>query len=95
VNEMAKKESNVFDVIKKEIEQGKAILGLERTMKELKKSNLIKVYVASNTGQDLKDDLEYYSSIEKIEIVNLDIPNDELGITCKKPFSISVVGILK
>ena len=92
---MAKKVSNDFELIRQEVENGKAILGLERTMKELKKSNLKKIFVCSNIGSDVKEDLEYYSSLQKIDIVHLEIPNDELGVVCKKPFAVSVVSLLK
>jgi large subunit ribosomal protein L30e len=92
---MVKKESNFLEVIKKDLEKGKAILGLERTIKELKKGNLEKIYLSSNISEKVKEDIMYYSSLQKIEIIELDIPNDELGIVCKKPFSVSIVGVLK
>ncbi|MFT4304663.1 MAG: ribosomal L7Ae/L30e/S12e/Gadd45 family protein [Candidatus Woesearchaeota archaeon] len=92
---MAKKELNIYDEIRKNNENGKAILGLERTIKELKKSNLSKVYISSNCAKDVIEDLEYYASLQSIELIKLEIPNDELGIICKKPFSVSVLGILK
>ena len=91
---MAKK-IDVYEEIRKNNENGKAILGLERTIKELKKSNLSKVYVSSNCAKDVVEDLEYYASLQSIDIIKLEIPNDELGIVCKKPFSVSVLGILK
>ena len=36
--------------------------------------------------------MEYYAKLSNVEVVNLDIPNDELGLACKKQFSISILG---
>jgi ribosomal protein L30E len=92
---MVKKELDVYNTIRKEIEQGKAILGLDRTLKELKNLNLKKIYLSSNISEEVKKDINYYSSLQSIELINLSIPNDELGVVCKKPFSVLILGVLK
>lgn len=92
---MAKNESKIYEEIRKELENKKVILGLERTIKEIKKSNIKKIYLSSNVPNEVVDDLEYYASLQSIEIIKLEIPNDELGVVCKKPFLVSVLGLLK
>lgn len=75
----------------KEALKNKVIIGTERTLKNLRNGKLKKVLIASNCKEETKKDLEYYGKIAKIEIIKLDIPNDEVGLVCKKPFSISVL----
>jgi ribosomal protein L30E len=61
----------------------------------LKNKELVKIFLASNAPATFVKDVEYYSSLSKVEIEKLDIPNDELGVACKKPFSIAAIGMKK
>jgi len=81
--------------IKKILESDRLIVGKERTMKLLKKGELEKIYLASNTEKETKKDIEYYANLNKTEIINVNMTNDELGIFCKKPFSIAVMSLQK
>jgi len=93
---MVKKiENKNTEGIKKALEVKKIVIGTERTMKELKKGTLTSVYLSSNCPVDIKEDIAHYSSLISTEVIELDVPNDELGIVCKKPFSVSILGILK
>jgi len=82
-----------LEEIKKLVREGKVIIGKERTMKELAKGGLKEILLSSNCPEEFVKDFEYYSKIAGIKVTKLSIPNDELGIICKKPFSISVLGI--
>lgn len=81
--------------IKELIENKNLIIGTKRTMRYLKLGKIEKIYLSSNCKEDIKADLEYYTKITPIQIIQLKYPNDELGILCKKPFPISVLSILK
>lgn len=81
--------------IKKAIEEKKAIVGTERVIKMIKKGELIKVYLSVNCPAEVKESIEYYAKLSKTEVIKLKVPNDELGTLCKKPYSISVLGIVK
>ena len=81
--------------IKKLIKTDKAVIGTARTIKLLKLGKIEKVYVTVNCPKDVKDDLDYYKKITKFDIIKLKYPNDELGTLCKKPFSISTLGVKK
>ena len=48
-----------------------------------------------NTPESVIKDVEYYGKLVETELVKLNMPNDELGIYCKKPYSVSVIGLLK
>jgi len=81
--------------IRKLIDDKKLVIGTEIVIKKLKAGKISKVFLTSNCPNEVRDDIERYSAIAKAEVVQLDIPNDELGIICKKPFSISIVGSVK
>ncbi len=81
--------------IKKAIKEGNAVIGTNEVIKGLKKNKLAKVYVTSNCPEDVKKDVNYYADFSKTEVVNLKEKNDELGMICKKPFSISLFGVSK
>ena len=94
---MAKK--NVVDEVVSEVRVGlksnKAILGSDVVLKSLKQGKVSKVLVSINCKEDLKKDLDYYKSINDFEIVNVKYDSEELGVICKKPFTVSIIGFLK
>ncbi len=93
---MAKKQDSDFVAeIRKSIEKNKLTMGRDETVKNIKRGNITKVYMTNNIDTKLKEDLEYYSENFGIEIVSLDIDQAQLGVVCKKPFPISVIGFLK
>ena len=81
--------------LKKHLDNEKLVFGTEKTLKDLRKGLLEKVFLASNTKEDTKESFEKYSKLSGVKIEVLAILNDELGTVCKKPFSISVIGVLK
>ena len=81
--------------IKKLLKAGNIIIGTERTIKNLKLGKVQKVLVSSNCPSNVEKDINYYASLSGAELHKLDYPNDELSVICKKPFSISVLALLK
>lgn len=90
-----KKTSDILSEIKKLIEGKKAVLGTKNTLKGLKLGKLSKVYITSNCPANVRKDIEHYSRLAKIPVVEMSYPNDELGVLCKKPYSISVLSQVK
>ena len=86
---------DIVTEIRKNLEGKKLILGTGRTIKSMRGGKIEKVYVTSNCPANVMDDLKYYTKLSKAQMVQLDMPNDELGTLCKKPFAISVVGLLR
>ena len=84
-----------IDEIKKLLKTDKIVIGTEKTLKNLKQGKLAKVFLSSNCSESAEKDLTYYVKLANAKVVKLDIPNDELGVLCKKQFSISVLGIVK
>jgi len=93
---MARKKttSDIVTELRKLLTDKKLIIGKDRTLKNLKTGKVSKVFVSVNCPSDWKEDLKYYCGFANIELKELTYPNDELGTICKKPFSISVMGVM-
>lgn len=87
--------ADILTEIRKNTESKKLVYGTEQTVKKLKLGKLEKIFLSKNCPQEVSDEIMHYSKISGTMIVNLGIDNTELGIVCKKPFSISVLGLLK
>jgi len=94
-NKKVKKKEDYLVEIKKNLTQKKIIIGAKKTVKNIKLGRIKKIFLSSNCPRDIRKDIKYYSKISKFDIIELDYKNDELGIICKKPFSIAVLGIAK
>ena len=81
--------------IKKILKAGGVILGTQRTLKSLKVGSVKKVLMSSNCPASVEKAIMHYSALSGSESEKLKYTNDDLGVICKKPFSISVLGILK
>lgn len=85
----------VTQEIRKASEDKILIIGTDVTVKNLKLGKLKKIFLAQNCEATDKDDIMHYASLNEVEVVELTQANDELGVVCRKPFSISVVSIKK
>lgn len=81
--------------IKKMLKSSNVVIGTERAIKSLKLGKVQKVLVSSNCSASVEKDINYYAGLSGAEFHKLDYPNDELSVICKKPFSISVLALLK
>jgi len=85
----------MIEEIRKLLGSEKLLLGTDRTLKALRNGTLKKIYFASNVDKKVKEDVEYYKELSDFEVVELKENNVDLGTICKKPFSISVIGLIK
>lgn len=81
--------------LKKIIKKGNLVIGTELSIKKLKTGAIEKLFYTHNCPAKLKAEIEHYSKINKTEIEELEVNNEELGVLCKKPFSITVLGLAK
>jgi large subunit ribosomal protein L30e len=81
--------------IKKFLKTEKPAIGTKSCIDYLKKGKLEKIFVTSNCPKTVKEDIMHYAKLSGAKIENISSTNEELGVICKKPFSISVLGILK
>jgi len=81
--------------IKKLLGNEKLIIGTDRVLKNLRSNKIEKAYLSSNCNADTTNEVEHLAGFSEVKVEKLDLPNDELGVVCKKTFSVSVIGILK
>jgi large subunit ribosomal protein L30e len=81
--------------IRKLLGEKRLVLGTEETLKLVRQGKLAKVYLSSNCPPELREDLKRNCSLGGIECEELSASNEEVGVWCKKPFAISVIGVLK
>jgi large subunit ribosomal protein L30e len=93
---MAKKKvSEIALEIRRLLAAKKLVIGNERTLKMLQAGKLSSIMLSANCADSIAETLNKYSALAGVEIKKIGLPSDELGVTCKKPFSISVLGVLK
>lgn len=81
--------------LKQALQDKKAVIGKNRTLKNLKLGKLKKVITAVNCPKNLKEDIKHYCKEMGCEAEHLNVPNEELGTICKKQFPVTLIGILK
>ena len=69
----------------------KLIFGTDRVLKLLRNDKLLRVYLSRNCNVNVKQDIQLLG--KGVEVVELEYVNSEVGTICKKPFSVSVVGL--
>lgn len=81
--------------VRKLLTTKKLLIGEDEVLKNARKGTLLKVYHASNINATVLLDLQKYGKLSGFEVLDTKVPNDDLGTVCKKPFSISTIGVLK
>lgn len=81
---------NATEQLKQDLKKGTAVMGIEVNMKKLRKGELKKIYLAHNCKD--KDTIKHYAKEQGTEVIELEQSNVEVGVICKKPFSISALG---
>jgi ribosomal protein L30E len=77
--------------IESALKEGKLVIGFKSVLRAARSGELGSIITSKNYGP-LKDKLESLSNM-KVEIS--DLSSKELGILCKKAFSIAVLGVKK
>jgi len=76
-----------IEKLKKEVQNGKAVYGFNKTMKNLKLGKSKLIFLARNCPREFKEKLHMYP----VEIIELKEDNEEVALVCKRPHSISIV----
>ena len=92
---MVKKKTDPTAEIRKLLTAKKVVIGTKQTIAGLRKGTITRVLIATNCDKKTKELLAYYQHLTNIDLIQLDISNEDLGIMCKKQFAISVLGITK
>ena len=83
------------EVIKDALVDKRLVIGYEATLKALKRSNLVEVFVASNLPKAKLEELKHLCEVGGVKFEQLKLNNEELGFLCKKQYLISTLGIRK
>ncbi len=86
---------DVSKEIKQLMKTERIIFGTERTLKALRSAQIEKVILSANAPAQAKSDIMQYAKLQSVEVIEAMQPNDELGVLCKKPFSVSVLSVKK
>ncbi len=78
--------------LKEALKEKGLVLGRDKTLKKMRAGDIKKVFLASNCPKHIEETVEYYAKLNKVKVSKLEINNKELGIRCKKPFSVMVLG---
>ncbi|MBW2979347.1 50S ribosomal protein L30 [Candidatus Woesearchaeota archaeon] len=81
--------------IRKAVDENNAIIGAERVVKSLKRGEVKEVYLASNCPAEIANEVKYLAKLSECKVSKLNKTNEELGMFCRKPFFIAVLGIKK
>ena len=85
---------NFEDEMKKVLKDGEILIGEKQVKKSLLNGKARMVIVASNTSDEIKQDLKRYAELSKIKYYEYSEPSKELGYKCAKPFPILSIAIL-
>jgi len=85
---------NKLNKLSKELKTKKVIFGPRVILKNLKNSNIEKIYISNDFPESIIKDLQKFKSI-KDKIIRTDMNKEELKEMCKRPFNISIISILR
>jgi large subunit ribosomal protein L30e len=85
----------IVEEIKKALVSGKIVIGSKLVLEHVKKGTLERAFISTNIEENLRQDLVHYATMTNIPVIMTNIPRDELGTLCKKPFAISALGVTK
>ncbi len=86
---------SALEIIKKAQKEGKLTIGYKSTLEALKKQELEYAFTAVNAPQNIVEDIKYYSELSQTKYSPLNANSEDLGVACRKQFSVAVVGVLK
>lgn len=72
-----------------DLKKKKPVLGLERTIKKIRGKQISRIYVAINSHA--KEQMTHLGKVMNVEVIFVQENSKELGVLCKKPFSVSVL----
>ena len=73
------------------VDTGDVTLGSEKSIQSLKLGKGLLAVVASNSPEDIIEDVNYYSKLSEIPIHIYDGTSVELGSVCGKPFTVATL----
>lgn len=85
---------DIKDRISAVIRTGKVVIGSNKVITALLGSNVKLIILSKNCPRDLKERIIYYSKLSKTPYYIIESNSLEFGSICRKPFSVSALGVL-
>lgn len=80
-----------MEELKKALKEKELVFGTKATLRNLRQRKTKHVLVSSNCPKEVRDELKHYAKLAGAELTELELPDKEIGLICKKRFSISVL----
>ncbi|NOZ81478.1 MAG: 50S ribosomal protein L30 [DPANN group archaeon] len=89
------KQQDFKKLLRESIDTGRAVIGMKRTLTRLATASLETLVLSKSVPPKDRKELLRLADLSETAVQEVDMDNVELGLLGKKPFSISVMGILK
>lgn len=86
---------NAEEELTKALKAQNLVYGRDETVKKLRLGKIKRIFLARNLPDIIKEDINHYASLADVEVFQLSVDNDELGVKCKKPFSVAVLATIE
>lgn len=80
-----------MDELKQALKEKGLVFGTKATLRSLRAGKAKHVLMASNCPKAVRDDIRHFATLSGIAVTELEIPDNEIGMICKKRFSVSVL----
>lgn len=77
-----------IEKLKEALKLKKAIIGADRTLKELRNGKISQVFLTKNCPDDLKKEIKSFG----VEVHEMSETSDEIALICKRQHPIAVIG---
>lgn len=80
--------------IKNVLKSGKAVLGINNSLKALMLGKAKAVIIAGKIPKSYDEDIRRYASLSNTPVINFPGSSRDLGLVCGKPFPVTAIAIL-
>jgi ribosomal protein L30E len=82
-----------IDEVRKLLAAKTLLIGERTVTKNLLQGTLRKVFLAKNCKADIRREVERAKTVSGVAVAVLDMTNEELGVVCKRPYAVSLLGV--
>jgi large subunit ribosomal protein L30e len=80
-------------VIQSVVKSGRAFYGSNQAIKAIKSGRIVALILSSNCPTESRKKLEKYATQSSVPVINYAGTGRDLGIACRKPFSVSILAV--
>ena len=85
--------SELVEKVKRASKEGKVVYGYKKVLKSLLNGELVEVIICKNCPEEIREDIEHYAKLSKIQVNKINLNNMELGALIGRAHSVTVLGI--